>query len=203
VGALALLTIGFFAARLTGFRHPSSLNASLSPSDEVFTTVRSVQPDPSTGRVQIVLDETRRRAVTGALDDENVRRWMLAAAREENPAVRVESVDLLKDHAGLTEVRDALLNAVSHDPNSGVRLKAIEGLKQLAADPEVRKTLSQVLLVDENPAVRVQAVDLLVSRRDGSMVGVLQDVVQREDNPYVRLKCEKALKEMNASIGTF
>jgi hypothetical protein len=27
--------------------------------------------------------------------------------------------------------------------------------------------------------------------------------VQRENNGYVRLKFEKALKEMNASIGTF
>jgi hypothetical protein len=27
--------------------------------------------------------------------------------------------------------------------------------------------------------------------------------VQKEDNNYVRLKCEKALKDMNASIGTF
>jgi hypothetical protein len=35
------------------------------------------------------------------------------------------------------------------------------------------------------------------------MVGVLQGVVQREDNSYVRQKCEKALKEVNASIGTF
>jgi len=35
------------------------------------------------------------------------------------------------------------------------------------------------------------------------MVGVLQSVVQREDNTYVRRRCEKALKDMNASIGTF
>jgi hypothetical protein len=32
---------------------------------------------------------------------------------------------------------------------------------------------------------------------------MLQSVMQREDNGYVRLKCEKALKELNASIGTF
>jgi hypothetical protein len=49
----------------------------------------------------------------------------------------------------------------------------------------------------------MQVVDLLVSRHDDSMVGVLQNLVQKEDNGYVRLKCEKALKDMNASIGTF
>jgi HEAT repeat protein len=111
-------------------------------------------------------------------------------------------VDLLKNRTGSVEVRDALLNALS-DTNPGVRLKALEGLKPLAADPQVRKTLAQVLLADDNPAVRIQAVDLLVSHRDDAMVGVLQNLVQREDNGYVRLKCEKALKEMNASIGTF
>jgi hypothetical protein len=46
-------------------------------------------------------------------------------------------------------------------------------------------------------------VDLLVAHRDDSTVGMLQSVMQREDNGYVRLKCEKALKEMNASLGTF
>jgi HEAT repeat protein len=115
----------------------------------------------------------------------------------------VESVDLLKSRADSGEVRDALLNAIAHDPNAGVRLKALEGLKALAGDAGVRKTLSEALLSDESPAVRMQVVDLLVQQRDDSMVGVLQDLVQKEDNSYVRLKCEKALKDMNASIGTF
>ena len=87
--------------------------------------------------------------------------------------------------------------------NDGVRLKALEGLKPYAADPAVSKTLAQVLLADHNDAVRMQVVDLLVARHDDSTVGVLQNVVQREENSYVRLKCEKALKDMNASIGTF
>jgi hypothetical protein len=164
--------------------------------------VRSVEPD-SSGRVQIAFDETRRRVVSGPTGDRDIQRLLLAAAREDNPAVRVESVDLLKSRADSGEVRDALLNAVAHDSNAGVRLKALDGLKPLAGDPQVRKTLAQVLLADDNPAVRMQVVDLLVSQRDDSMVGVLQNLVQKEDNNYVRLKCEKALKDMNASIGTF
>ena len=206
VAAMALIAIGFLAARVTGFwaplrfGTPGVTTAGLG-ADNVFSTVRSVQPD-ATGHVQIVLDETRRRVVSGAMDDQNILRFLLAGAHEENPAVRVEVVDLLKNRTGSVEVRDALLNALS-DTNPGVRLKALEGLKPLAADPQVRKTLAQVLLADDNPAVRIQAVDLLVSHRDDAMVGVLQNLVQREDNGYVRLKCEKALKEMNASIGTF
>jgi hypothetical protein len=201
VGALALLVLGFLAARFTG-TIPSASNAGAMPSDEVFATVRSVQPDTS-GRVQIAFDETRRRTMSGSLDNPGIQKLLRAAAMEQNPAVRVESVGLLKNYPSSSEVRDILMNAVMHDSNAGVRLKALEGLKPLAADPDVRKTLAQVLLADDNPAVRVQAVDLLVANRDGATVGVLQDVVQKENNGYIRMKMEKALKEMNASIGTF
>jgi hypothetical protein len=196
VGALALIAVGFFAARFTGTVPAAP------PSDQVFSTVRSVQPDNS-GRVRIAFDETRRREVSGRMEDQNIQNLLLAAAHEENPAVRVESMGLLRSRAGSGEVRDALLNAVVHDSNAAVRLKALEGLKLMVADSDVRKTLARVLLADENPAVRMQVVDLLVARHDESIAGVLQNLVQKEDNSYVRLKCEKALKDMNASIGTF
>lgn len=199
VGALALVGLGFLAARFTGTTAPTS---PVNPSDDVFATVRSVRTAPS-GQVQIAFDETRRRTLSGRPEDQAIQKLLLAAAHEENAAVRVESMDLLKERTGSTEVRDALLNAVAHDPNDGVRLKALEGLKPLASDAQVRKTLSQVLLADTNPAVRMQVVDLLVAHRDDSIVGVLQGVVKREDNNYVRQKLEKALKDMNASIGTF
>jgi HEAT repeats/Putative zinc-finger len=209
LGATALVALGFMAAKITPanfalIRHGVS-TASMVP-DDVFSTVRSVQPD-SSGRVQISFDETHRRAVEGRMDDPAIQRLLLAASHEENPAVRVESVDILKgalnNSAGGNQVRDALLNALANDPIARVRLKALEGLKAISTDPEVRKTLAQVLQSDDNAAVRMQVVDLLVAQRDDSMVGVLQHLMQHEDNGAVRLKCEKALKEMNASIGTF
>jgi len=200
-GAVALLAIGFFAARFTG-TGSGAQPAALSPADPVFNTVRSVQPD-SAGRIQIAFDETRRRQVSGKMEDQNIQRLLLAAAREDNPDVRVQSVDVLKNRSATGEVRDALLNAVAHDPNAAVRLKAVEGLKPVSAEPDVRKVLAQVLLGDDNPAVRMQVVDLLVEHRDDAIVGVLQYLMQKENNSYVRLKSEKALKDMNASIGTF
>ncbi len=213
IGAVALIAVGFFAARLTSGPPPgagsatgatpvaSTTAAGFAP-DEALSTVRSVRPDPS-GHVEIAFDETRRRVVSGQMEDANIQRLLLAAAHGDNPAVRVESVDLLRARAGSTEVRDALLNALSQDSNAGVRLKALEGLKPLVGDAQVRKTLARVLLSDDNAAIRMQVVDLLVSHRDDAMVGVLQDLVQKEDNNSVRLKVAKALKEMNASVGTF
>ncbi len=212
VGAMALIALGFFAARYTGAgmgnfaitpsgSAPVAYTASMT-GDDVFSTVRSVQPD-SAGHVQIALDETRRRVVSGDVSDPAIQKFLVAAASEENPAVRVESVGLLKDRAASSEVRDVLLNALAHDANAEVRLKALEGLKGLAGDAAVRKTLAQVLQSDDNAAVRLEAISLLVTRHDDTMVGVLQSLVQKDGNSAVRLKCEKALKDMNASVGTF
>jgi hypothetical protein len=211
LAAAALVALGFLAARAPMWRGSSgSLGSSVSPSlssaslspDQAFATVRSVLTDNS-GRVQIAYDETQRRVISGPMDDQNIRRLLVAGLREENPDVRVHAVDLLKQHASSNDVREALLNRVTNDPNPGVRLKALEGLKLLAGEPEIRKTLAQVLQSDDNPMMRMQALDLLIAHPDDSMVGVLQHVVQRDDNNYVRLQCEKALKEMNASLGTF
>jgi len=207
LGAMALLSLGFAAARLTTPGVGGAFTpASLTP-DNVISSVRSVTSGPEggpSGEVHIVLDETRRRVVSGQLNEPDIQRLMLAAAHDEsNPGVRVESVEILKSHTDSSEVRSLLLNRVAQDPNPGVRLKALDGLKPFTGDPEVRKVLAQVLLQDDNPGVRIQVVDTLISRADDNMVGVLQSVVQKEDNTYVRRRCEKALKDMNASIGTF
>jgi HEAT repeat protein len=193
LGAAAMLALGFVAARVT---------IPTTTAEPVSHTIRSVQPDGS-GRVEISLDEIRRRTVTGSMDDRNIQQLLIAAAQSENAAARLESLGVLKDRVESSSVRDALLNAAAHDPNPSVRMKALEGLKPLSGEPDVRKVLSQVLLGDDNPAVRVQAVDMLVAHQADDMVGVLQDLMQREDNSYVRMKSEQALKAMNASIGTF
>ena len=200
VGAVALVALGFFAARFTT-GNPGGA-AATAPSDQVFATVRSVRAeDPN--RVEIMLDETRRRVVTGRMDDQNIQRLLLTASHEDDPAVRVVSMDLLKGRAGVSEVRDVLLDALAHDSSAGVRQEALEGLKPFAGDPTVRRIFEQALMADDNPAVRIGVVDLLLAHPDDSMVGPMQEMIQREDNDYVRLRVEKALKDRNASIGTF
>jgi len=205
-GALALLAVGFFAARFTGVGGsgmPGALTtAGLSPSDQVFSTVRSVDSD-SSGRVEIKFDETRRKVISGRLDDQNILKMMLTAASEDNPAVRLETVNLLKSRCNSAEVRDVLLNLLANDLNVGVRLKALEGLGPMAGDPQVQKTLTHVLTVDDNPAVKIQAIDLLAQHHNDAFVGVLQGLVQTENDSALRHKYEKMLKDVNASIGTF
>jgi hypothetical protein len=207
VSAMALIAMGYFAARLTGPATPGlgslgTTNASLD-NGGLYSAVRSIESQPS-GRVRIALDEIHRREVTGRLDDDKIQRLLLAGLREDNnPGVRVESVGMLKECVQSSPVRAALLDRVLHDANAGVRLKALEGLKAFAGEASVRQTLAQVLLHDDNPGVRIETIDVLTSQRDCAMVGILQDVFQKEDNHYVRTRVQNALQEMHATLGTF
>lgn len=204
-GALAMLVAGFLAARMI----PATLigpfhGANVAGISEPATSrVRYVEPVGS-GKVQIVFDETRQKVLSGSLDDESIKRMLLTAMKDPSDAgLRVESVDLLKNQPQSAEVRHALLNALQHDPNAGVRLKALDGLKQFADDQETRKVLTQVLLKDDNPGVRTQVIDLLIQNHSDSMVGVLQELMGKEDNGYIRMRCQKALHDMNASAETY
>ena len=187
LGSVALIAIGFFSARFV----PTASH------------VRSVQPGRS-GQLQVVVEETRQRVLSGDMGDEPIRRLLLEAARESSdPYLRVEMMDVLKSHPHNPDVRSALLYASQNDPVAGVRLKALEGLRSLASDPETRRVVARVLLTDTDPAVRTQAVDLLAQNREPALAGVLQELMTREDNNHVRLKSQKALHAMNASVDTF
>ncbi|HTA41758.1 MAG TPA: HEAT repeat domain-containing protein [Bryobacteraceae bacterium] len=200
VGAMALLAIGWFGARFTPEKF-GGIQAGLA--QPMFSNVQSIEPDTS-GNVKIAVDEVHRRVVSGALDDPRIRELLLSAVREEsNPGIRVESIGVLNGSADLQVVRQALIEAVSHDPNPGVRLKALDGLKQYAGDATVRKALANVLLKDDNAGVRVQAIDVLTAHSDDSIVGVLQDVMQKEDDSYIRSRARTLLQGMRASVGTY
>jgi hypothetical protein len=203
LGALAMLMIGFFAARMLPDSLLGSFHAAGVVEPSVISRVRDVQPGPS-GHVQIVVDETRQRVLTGSLEDQSIQTMLLSAAQDPSDAgVRVESVDLLKNRPQSAEIRKALLYAVQHDPNAGVRLKALDGLKDFADDPETRQVLTQVLLKDGNPGVRTQVIDLLIPHHNADLVSVLQEVISKENNDYIRMRCEKALREMNASSESY
>ena len=202
-GALALVALGFLGAQTAPMRNLSGLNTA-GLFDPNSARVRYVEPGQS-GEVQIVVDETRQRILSGRLDDVKIRGLLLSAVKDpSDPGLRGESVDLLKSSSADDEVRGALVYALEHDMNAGVRLKAIDGLKPFAMHADVRKAFTRALLADQNPGIRTQAIDLLMNNNQGpQMVGVLQELMQRENNGYIRSRCEKALQAMNASVETY
>jgi hypothetical protein len=196
VSALTLIAMGFFGGRVL----PVERGTAFSP---VMSRVSFVEPRES-GQVQIVLEETRQRVLSGDMEDDGIRSLLLRAARESSdPGVRVETMDLLKGQSESQDVRGALLHALRNDNNAGVRLKALEALRPYAAQEETRSVLADVLLKDQNPGVRTQAVDMLMQKRVPEMVGLLQEIMTREDNHYVRMKVQRALADMNASAEMF
>jgi hypothetical protein len=208
-GALALLSIGFFGARMFPNLGLGFTGASLI--DPGAQRVRSVEPGPN-GGIQIVLDETRQRIVSGGLDDQNIRVLLLSAAKDpSDPGLRYETVGILNDRAQAAEVRDTLIYALEHDENAGVRLKAMDGLKPFVRQAEVRKALAGVLLSDGNPGMRTQAIDLLTqgvgeapsNGLDRDIIGTLQELMNHENNAYVRQRGERVLQLVNASQETY
>jgi hypothetical protein len=215
-GAIALLAVGFLGARLAPNVLPSvggsgAIIAGLG--DFAGARVRSVQPG-SDGVVRIVLDETRQRTVDGRMDDAAIRALLLEATRDPSDGLRAETVALLTTRAQATDVRDALVYTIRNDRNAGVRLKALEGLQAFIGEDDVRSALADVLSADANPAMRVRAIDLLMQSLDNGqplapelvdprMVGVLQELVLREENPYMRQKCQRALELVKASAEVF
>lgn len=201
-GAFAMLAIGFFAAR---FVPDTSLFAQFAGPAEPASVarVRLVNAAES-GQVRVLYDEVRQRELTGSLQDDRIRSMLISAAADpSDPGLRVDTMDLLKNHCERDEVRQVLLHALRNDPNSGVRLKALDGLKAYAREPETLQALAEVVQRDDNPGVRVQAIDLLLQNREPEVVGLLQELLRREENSYIRSRSQKALSEMKASIDTF
>ncbi|MBM3725200.1 MAG: hypothetical protein FJW40_07220 [Acidobacteria bacterium] len=199
-GVAALVAAGFFAGRSQQrFSEPPGWTAA---------RVKSVEA-AGDGQIRVVLDETRQREVSGAPEEEQIQRLLLAAVKDPtDPGLRVESVQMLRGRSESSEVRQALIHALENDENDGVRLKAIEGLNRFARELDTRRALTRVLLRDANPGIRTQAVDLLMQNMapaglEQETVGAMQEVLLREENGYIRLRCQKALAEMKASPGTF
>ena len=167
--------------------------------------VRYIEPSAD-GKVRIVYDEVRQRELTGRVDDQGVREMLLTATRDpEDPGLRVDSMEVLRRRVEHEDVRTALVRALETDGNEGVRLKALEALKPFAGHPAVRTALTRVLVADKSATVRTQTIDLLVNTRrdEPELAGVLQELMRREENSYIRQRSQTALKAMNASLETF
>ena len=213
-GAVALLVIGFVTARMVPAWGPMSAGSSSGANYSAMdlanlgaAQVRNVQEDAD-GRVNIMLNETRQRTVSGSLQDAAIRNLLVAAAKgSADPGLRAETVTILVNDADSSDVREALVFALENDQNAVVRWRAMEGLKGYTADHAVQTALARVLQRDLNPGIRTQAIDLLTAEPspsiDRDIVGVLQETVSREDDAYVRERARRMLEAVKASAGVY
>ena len=202
VAAMALLVLGFLSGEWYAER--GSMAAARIAGEPVSARVRQVDVDGN-GMLQLVVDETRQRVIRGNAEDQNIRQLLVAATMDPADAgLRGETVEILLTSSPSDETRAALMHALLQDASDGVRLRAFEGLKPYAMLPEVRHAMGQALLRDTNVGLRTQAIDVLTQSRsdaniDMGIVGVFQELMQRESNGYIRSQCQRKLREMKAS----
>ncbi len=207
MGAMALLAVGFFAAKVTPGLNFANGVASMGLGNFGGAQVRNVAAQPD-GTLRIVLDETRQRIVSGNPEDQQIRSLLVAAAKEgSDPGLRAQTVTILVGAADASEVREALAFAMANDENTNVRLKAMEGLERYASDPMVQNALAHVLLNDPNTGMRTRVIDTLNGHQgqelDRQLVGALQELMSREDDRDVRERARQMLHSIKASAETY
>jgi hypothetical protein len=207
VGAMALLAVGFFAAKVTPGLNVGNGIASMGLGGFGGAQVRNVAAQPD-GSLRIVLDETRQRIISGNPDDQQIRSLLVAAAKEgSDPGLRAQTVTILVGAADASDVREALAFAMANDENTNVRLKAMEGLERYASDPMVQNALAHVLLNDPNTGMRTRVIDTLTGHQgqelDRQLVGALQELMSREDDRDVRERARQMLHSIKASAETY
>jgi len=173
----------------------------------------SLTPSPNgngSGTIEMRLTAEKPVVFEGSLDDSEVRRvltYVVQNSQKFDEGVRLDCLDALRTHSSDSDVRKALCLAVRKDRNPAVRLRALEALQGTPLDATVRETMLEALLNDTNPGVRVEAINALVSSlqqgqeaQSGGDVQhvarVLQELVRKDPNHYVRIQCATALRQL-------
>jgi len=134
-------------------------------------------------------------ALKSAVRDQEVRRALLAAARnDQNPAVRMKALESLRSEVADDAVRQVMLDALQHDANPGVRVEAVNVLvgsleKAPKGVPEMAPGRG---LVSPKIALESPEEDQSVER----VVRVLEQLQHRDPSRYVRLRSAAALRQI-------
>ena len=203
VAAMALVTLGFAGAKWQTQREITQQMAA-APAGEL-RLVRAT----ADGQVEIAYETAQRRVVRGHKDDAAIRGLMLRVAQEsDDSANRARTVEALRSQPQTAEVQEALMSVAQRDPSAQVRSKAVTALREYAGEMTTRRGLVEVLRRDTDNGVRSQAIDMIAlhtapSRFDAEMIGGLQEMMRREDQGYVRQRCERVLTLVKASPGIY
>jgi len=191
----ALLMIGFAGGTITtwkvaGSKAPENIVSPDQPKQDLsVATIESILTDPTSHNVTIKYDTLHPQTLVGSADDPRIQQLLLLATHSNRDSdVRLDSIDLLKAHAGDNDVRDALVSALRYDKNPGVRLKALDGLKgYVRNDVHVRDAVLEALLHDDNSGVRAEAIGLLDPvKADSSIREALEVLAKRDPNQFIR-----------------
>jgi hypothetical protein len=219
LGGIVLIVIGFFAGYL--FTHSTkyevqstpvstpivtSFGEPLSPSPRI-ANVRFINTDDRSGEVELTFDAVMPVRLKGRMDEPNVQKILATALMtEQNPGIRLQSVNAITidDHISKLddELLDALISAVRYDKNTGVRREALMALQPYEADRRVRGALFDVLAHDESAGLRITAINILTNWNkenfygDSLLVKLLKLKITNDSSNYIRMRSHAFLKEI-------
>jgi hypothetical protein len=198
-------------------KHPALVAKSAAPAVPILAQldaaqiarVSSVTQETGTQELEVRFDRVVPETVFGTVDDPEIRRLLVAAARDHaDPRAHANSVNLLAQECRSGRecangpVRNALMVALRYDRSAAVRQRALEGLQPyIAEDVGVRDAVLEALLNDPDPGIRTEAIGLLTPvEADSSVQAVLQTVANQDDNPYIRTVSREFLEQVSQQL---
>ena len=203
----ALLILGFAGGVGTTYRmmdakkNPITANGTVDvqPAEANIAGIESITPTANSNQVQIKYNTLQPQILNGSSDDPRVRQLLVLAARNtRNPAIALDSIDVLTHGSEDNAVREVLIEALRYDKNPGVRLKSLDALKGYVRDDvHVRDAVVEALLHDNNAGVRQEAISLLdVVKADTSVRSALTVLADRDPNKFIRDESKRYLASM-------
>src|SRR5438270_2034299 len=97
--------------------------------------IESVTPSANSNQVQIKHNTLQPQILNGSSDDPRIRQLLVLAARiTRNPAVALDSIDVLTRGSEDAAVREVLIEALRYDKKPGVRVTSLVAVKVYVRD---------------------------------------------------------------------
>jgi hypothetical protein len=202
----ALLIVGFAGGVGTTYRMMDAKKAPITangvdaaPAEANIAGIESITPTANSNQVQIKYNTLQPQILNGSSDDPRIRQLLVLAARNtRNPAIALDSIDVLTRRPEDNAVREVLIEALRYDKNPGVRLKSLDALKGYVRDDvHVRDAVVEALLHDNNAGVRQEAISLLDAvKADTSVRSALTVLADRDPNKFIRDESKRYLASM-------
>jgi hypothetical protein len=197
--AMVIFMVGFgggLGAMYQSTRHNATPTAT---PDYTGAAITAIERDPSDNTVKVQYDRVTPGTVQGTVNDPKVQEMLVTALRiNDNPGVRLNSVDALVDKTDDPRVRETLTYALRYDSNPGVRLHSMEGLASFVKqDIRVRNAVLESLLNDSNLGVRSGALHALEPvKADTSVRMALEQLAKEDPSDYIRTESKRLLTSM-------
>lgn len=172
--------------------------------DLQFTNVKFIDNDASDGQVEFTFNAVAPMHYKGSINDPKVQQVLThAILNEENPGTRLTAVNSLEQYQPKAstdpEIKAALICAAMKDDNPAVRQQALTVLEKLPFDQDIKNTFLTVLMQDKNPGLRIEAIKGLEGKKvmaDQDVQDVLRKKVDTDENNYIRIRANQALREV-------